>query len=102
MAQIPDQGPNRLMKTVRVLLVTLMVGGVAHPITAQPKYTVHDLGTLSGIGSRFFSAANGINSSGQVIGYSGPYGGPGQAIAAFRTAPNSPINPATDDLGTLG
>jgi hypothetical protein len=21
---------------------------------------------------------------------------------AFRTAPNSPINPATDDLGTLG
>jgi probable HAF family extracellular repeat protein len=45
--------------------------------------------------------AYGINDSGQVVGFSilrWRFG----ALHAFRTAPNSPINPATDDLGTLG
>jgi len=41
----------------------------------------------------------GVNASGQVAGscLSGHF-----PIRAFRTAPNRPINPATDDLGTFG
>jgi len=46
-----------------------------------------------------YSSASGINASGQVVGYS--LTGTGTPHA-FRTAPNSPINPATNDLGTLG
>jgi len=53
-------------------------------------YRITDLGSLSGSGNR----PSGINNLGQVVGASGGH--------AFRTAPNSPINPATDDLGTLG
>lgn len=37
------------------------------------------------------SYAQGINASGQVVGFTDSY--------AFRTAPNQPINPATDNLG---
>ncbi|HEY9800853.1 MAG TPA: DUF3466 family protein [Leptolyngbyaceae cyanobacterium] len=40
-----------------------------------------------------------INQLGQVVGYSDNASG---QYRAFRTAPNSAINPATDDLGTLG
>jgi len=40
-----------------------------------------------------------INDSGQVVGVSHTASGNEHA---FRTAPNSPINPVTDDLGTLG
>src|SRR6267143_1727646 len=54
------------------------------------KYVVSDLGTLG-----FHSEATGINSAGQVVGHTG-------LGHAFRTAPNAAINPATDDLGTLG
>jgi probable HAF family extracellular repeat protein len=63
---------------------------------AQPKYTVTDLGTLSG---GFHSEATGINAAGQVVGFSPSSSG---FVHAFRTAPGAPINPATDDLGTLG
>jgi probable HAF family extracellular repeat protein len=52
-----------------------------------------DHGTL--VGS--YSWAYGINASGQVVGQAWFNAG----WHAFRTAPNSPINPATDDLGTL-
>ena len=64
-------------------------------------YTVTDLGTLGGD----ISVAYGINASGQVVGWSLTGGGDpssGLSIHAFRTAPNRPINLATDDLGTLG
>jgi probable HAF family extracellular repeat protein len=52
------------------------------------------LGTLGGASSE----AYGINSSGQVVGYE-VYA---SSSYAFRTAANEPINPATDNLGSLG
>jgi len=64
-------------------------------------YSVTDLGTLGGTNSTVWCCfAYAVNDSGQVTGASlltniGPF-------RAFRTAPNSPIDPATDDLGTLG
>ena len=66
--------------------------GLINPVT-------DDLGSLGGSNSD----AMGINDSGQVVGNSGlceP--APPCSTHAFRTAPNSAINPATDDLGTLG
>jgi probable HAF family extracellular repeat protein len=45
-----------------------------------------------------FNEPYGINSSGQAVGHFGTDTG---LLHAFRTAPNSPINPATDDLGSL-
>lgn len=57
-----------------------------------------DLGTLGGTESYAF----GINVSGQVAGYAATTDEIFVILHAFRTAPNRPINPATDDLGTLG
>ena len=61
-------------------------------------FTVTDLGTLGG--SETFAA--GINATGQVVGQSQQDTTNPSAFRAFRTAPNRPINPATDNLGTLG
>ncbi len=66
----------------------------SHVAAAAPMYTLLNLGNLG----QPFTQAYGINSSGQVVGYSEVSPGVDQA---FRTAPNSPITPA-DDLGTLG
>ncbi|RUR76118.1 hypothetical protein DSM107007_47050 [Nostoc sp. PCC 7120 = FACHB-418] len=64
-----------------------------------------DIGSLGGIvkdvpsfGARFTSAFA-INDLGQVVGASWDIN---LQTHAFRTAPNSSINPNTDDLGTLG
>jgi probable HAF family extracellular repeat protein len=57
--------------------------------------------TLGGTNSSVFCGfALAINASGQVVGESLVRGN--TAAHAFRTAANSAINPATDDLGTLG
>jgi len=67
----------------------------ASPCFAQ-MFTLTDLGTLGGSESY----AVGINDSGQVVGWASISGN--TATHAFRTAPNRPINPATDDIGSLG
>jgi probable HAF family extracellular repeat protein len=62
-----------------------------------------DLGTLLGGNN---SRASAINASGQVVGWSEIAASVSQHCSgcghAFRTEANRPINPATDDLGTLG
>jgi probable HAF family extracellular repeat protein len=82
-----------------VLAVLLFVGlGSSMQCQAQPqlRYTVTDLGSL-GNACRC-STAFGINSAGQAVGNSdNAFGG-----FAFRTAPNQPINPTTDNLGAFG
>jgi len=73
----------------------VVVLAAAVQLHAGVMYTITDLGTLGGT----YSYARGINDRGQVVGSSergGDY-----AEHAFRTAPNQPINPMTDDLGTL-
>src|SRR5262249_53984590 len=61
-------------------------------------YSVTDLGTLGGS----WSQATGINASGQVVGNSAPSNSSQFAfVHVFRTAPDSPINPSTDDLNTV-
>src|SRR5579864_209432 len=65
------------------------------PLLAQTNYIVFDLGTLGGANTNVV----GINNAGQVVGLSNLASGD---THGFRTAPNSPINAATDDIGTLG
>jgi probable HAF family extracellular repeat protein len=100
MQQDTDHRPDRLkMKALRLVMVGLLVGGAARPLLGQPRYTVHDLGTLGGSGA---SQPNGINGAGQVVGSAFINNSSRFLYHAFRTAANRPINPATDDLGTLG
>src|SRR5206468_4682973 len=67
--------------------------------SSRPLDDSNDLGTLSASAPRTVSAAYGVNERGQVAGWS--FNSKGQA-EAFRTAPNVPIAPSTDGLGTLG
>lgn len=70
---------------------------------SAPNLPTDYLGTLGGSGTcgsaPCYSVATGINASGQVVGYSTTSTG---EVHGFRTAANQPINPATDDLGSLG
>ena len=62
-------------------------------------YTVMDLDTLTGTQPQYADATS-INAAGEVVGAF--FATSSGLFHAFRTAPNNPINPATDDLGTLG
>ncbi len=81
-------------------LAFLAVSGFASAPAAANHifYTATDLGTLGG--SETFGV--GINNSGQVVGQSQQDTTDPSTFRAFRTAPNSRINAATDNLGTLG
>src|SRR5439155_199286 len=84
-------------KTFRFLLA-FIIGSAASPLMGQKQYSVHDLGTLGGSSA---SQPKGINGAGQVVGYA--FINSSRFVNhAFRTAANRPINPNTDDLGTLG
>lgn len=64
--------------------------------SAATLYSVLDLGNLSGAFNN--SYGTGINDLGQVVGTTtAAFGRP----QAFRTAPNSPINPLTDNIDTV-
>ena len=68
------------------------------PAGAATFYNITDLGTLA-LAPNDFSTATGINDLGQVIGNSSNAFGSTQV---FRTAPNTPINPATDNISESG
>src|SRR5207248_4788560 len=74
------------------LSLMFLASGAAQLAVAQSKYTVHDLGTTD------FLPLAGINRLGQVAVTAV---GANNQLHGFRTAPNSPINPSTDDLGGL-
>ena len=83
------------MNTIKQRFLWAMVTGMAlaaGSAQAAPFYTVTDLGTLSGT----FSAATGINASGQVVGFASTAGN--AAYHAVKWSPGLPIA----DLGTLG
>ena len=85
-------------------VVVLYMGDYVQSFRTTPNgYMGDDLGTLApaGLGSTY---AVDINDSGQVVGNAtmDAYWNIGSPNHAFRTAPNSPINRLTDDLGTLG
>lgn len=66
---------------------------------SSDDFAGYDLGTLGGlVYSDSENVAYSINDSGQVVGSARTIN---NEVHAFRTAPNSLINPSTDDLGTL-
>ncbi len=86
----PPNGPIARQSVLALFFVfPLLIASVS---AQPPTYSVLNLGTLG----HPASWALGLNNFGQVVGYSGtdPFNERG-----FRTAPNSPINPLTDDLG---
>jgi len=87
------------------VFVFFLAGLAISSASAQPKFTVFDLGALNG--SNSFPPGEvpgpyevkGINDAAQVVG---SFLNSGLESHAFRTSANSVINTATDDLGTLG
>ncbi|MEH2079007.1 MAG: DUF3466 family protein [Nostoc sp.] len=92
--------------TTGIGLIALIIGEVTTPqqAAAISLYSITDLGSLNPTATGFdaFSAAYDINNAGQVVGNSILPSTDVFRSNAFRTAPNSAINPLTDDLGTLG
>jgi hypothetical protein len=65
------------------------------PGALATRYVLVDLGT----GSAIYSDGRAIDDAGWCVGFSG---GAQSADRAFRTDGIRPLNPQTDDLGTLG
>ena len=78
--------------------------GVRRAFRADPGQALVDLGTLAADGTivNNSSGARNISDSGVVVGFARVPNNICVSVSrAFRTAPGSAINPATDDLGTL-
>ncbi len=77
---------------------------VAHAFRTAPNEPINPLtDDLGAYGPGLSSSANAINDLGQVAGWIQiPDPQHGFVQHAFRTGPNRPISPLTDDLGTLG
>ena len=94
-------GKGEVMQWVRAAAAAVFAATLALPPAAgaAPLYTLVDLGSLRA-GHPFDSTyAYDVNELGQVVGSSHNNEG---RLEAYRTAPNSPINPLTDGLGYLG
>ncbi len=78
------------------LALTALALGIAtsfpQSVLAATLYSVLDLGFISEFD---IVAATGVNDLGQVVGES-----VSSRSVVYRTAPNSPINPVTDNIGT--
>ena len=81
------------------VVAALLTLATAQGVSAAVTYKILDLGTLQGFNSSKTTRYGAVNTAGQVVGVSRSSSGQNHA---FRTSPNAPINPATDDLGTLG
>ncbi len=76
------------------LCAGLVILALQSSCPAAPQYKLLNVGTFGDV-----SIASDINEAGSVVGHSRH---PDGRIEAFRTQPNSPINPAADWLGDIG
>lgn len=91
---LPSTPSARLFRaTSRVLSVVMLATGLSETARAQPTYTPADLGTLGGT-SLDSSVADGINSQGDVVGWS--------TIGGLTHAFLWTSGDGMRDLGTLG
>lgn len=86
--------------------LTLTASSGIGVVISQPSYaaTLYNITDLGNLGSSEQVIVTSINNLGQAVGSStsGEFNRFGsRKLSAFRTAPNSPINPTTDNLGAL-